>query len=183
MARILVLYASHFGQTRAIAERIAARASAHHHLVELADIRYGPPPPEGYDVVAIGSRVELGRHSSDIRDYIVTHRHALEAIPTAFFSVCMAAAKPGATADPDGYMASMFDGTGWRPSIQASFAGALHYRKYNWLIRFIMKRISRSAGHTTDTSRDHVFTDWVRVEAFADDLAGLAQARSAVARA
>jgi hypothetical protein len=34
------------------------------------------------------------------------------------------------------------------------------YRKYNFLLRMIMKRIAQRAGASTDTSRDHVFTAW-----------------------
>jgi uncharacterized membrane protein len=48
-----------------------------------------------------------------------------------------------------------------------------HYlhRKYGWFLRLTMKRISKRAGHTTDTTRDHVFTDYVAVAAFADRIA------------
>jgi hypothetical protein len=34
-----------------------------------------------------------------------------------------------------------------------------------------MKRIARAAGHTTDTSRDHDFTDWEAVGRFAEAIA------------
>ena len=60
--------------------------------------------------------------------------------------------------------------TGWHPGRAVSFAGALPYTRYNPLLRFVMKRIS----HTTDTSRDHDFTDWKAVRAFADAIADAA---------
>ena len=34
-------------------------------------------------------------------------------------------------------------------------AGACLYTRYNFLIRMIMKQISRQAGGSTDTTRDH----------------------------
>jgi len=172
MASILMLFASHFGQTRAIANTIAEDLRSAGHGVDLVDARRTDvPPPEDYDVVVLGSRVELGRHAGAIRSFIAMHRDALCEMPAAFFSVSMAAAHPGASADPNGYMTSLFEDSAWRPELSAAFAGALPYRKYGFLTRFIMKRISRSAGHTTDTSRDHEFTDWKRVHAFAARIA------------
>jgi menaquinone-dependent protoporphyrinogen oxidase len=78
----------------------------------------------------------------------------------------MAAANGGD--DPNGYLAAMFDSVGWRPPLTAAFAGALKYRRYNFLLRFVMKRIAKAGGHATDTSRDHVYTDFARVLEFAD---------------
>jgi menaquinone-dependent protoporphyrinogen oxidase len=173
MASILILYASHFGQTRAIATRLAQELRGRHH-VELVDAQdRDPPAPDRFDIVVVGSRVEAGLHGPDVRNYLAHHREALRNKPTAFFSVSMAAAAPSATHDPNGYMATLFDEVEWHPTIAVALAGALPYRKYNWFLRFMMKRISRSGGHTTDTSRDHEFTDWQRVHELADQIDGL----------
>jgi menaquinone-dependent protoporphyrinogen oxidase len=170
-----VLYAGRYGHTRAIAGRIAEHLRAAGHRVELGDARLpGAPPPEDYDVVVLGSSVVFGRHSADIRCYITSHHAALGEMPTAFFSVSMAAARPGASVDPSGYLAALFDDVAWVPTKYTAFAGGLPYRRYNWLLRKVMQHVSRAAGHTTDTSRDHVFTDWHRVEAFARDVAAMA---------
>ena len=40
-------------------------------------------------------------------------------------------------------------------------------------MRFIMKRISRAGGHTTDTTRNHEMTDWRAVSRFAEELSSL----------
>jgi menaquinone-dependent protoporphyrinogen oxidase len=52
------------------------------------------------------------------------------------------------------------------------------FTKYPWWLRWIMKRISRSQGGPTDTSRDHELTDWIAVEQFAADFAGALSSRS-----
>jgi len=110
-------------------------------------------------------------------DYIEVHREALENRPTGFFSVSMAAAPRDSGAapgpDPSGYMTHMFEQVGWHPSEAVAFAGGLPYRRYNWILRFVMKRISKAAGHTTDTTRNHVFTDYAQVEELADRMAWL----------
>jgi menaquinone-dependent protoporphyrinogen oxidase len=174
MSSILVVYASHYGQTRAIAERLAQRLREHRHEVDVVNAEGDIPPPQDYDVVVLGSRVELGRHASCVLDFVRLYRAALHEMPTAFFSVSMAATRPEAGPDPDGYMVKTFSDLGWQPTLTASFAGGLPYRKYGFFMRFVMKRISKSAGHTTDTSRDHEFTDWTEVSAFADNVAYLA---------
>ena len=58
--------------------------------------------------------------------------------------------------------------TGWRPTTTKIVAGALLYTRYNWLKRLVMRRIARKAGGDTDTTRDHVYTDWNDVRGFAE---------------
>ena len=174
MSRILILYASHFGRTCAIAEQLAQRLRELEHWVDLVEAGDGAVvPPADYDAVIIGSRVELGRFSSAIVDYIREHRVTLMEMPTAFFSVSMAGSDQpqGRGCDPNGYNVTLFEKLAWTPTESAGFAGGLPYRRYNWFLRQIMKRISKSAGHTTDTTRDHVFTDDAAVAAFANQLA------------
>jgi menaquinone-dependent protoporphyrinogen oxidase len=50
-------------------------------------------------------------------------------------------------------------------------AGALPYSKYNFFIRFIMRRIAAQAGGDVDTSRDYEYTDWGAVDRFASQFA------------
>jgi len=87
--------------------------------------------------------------------------------------VSMAASEQpqGRGADPNGYNEVMFEQLAWRPTESAAFGGGLPYRRYGWFVRQIMKRISKAAGHTTDTTHDHVFTDSAAVAAFANQLA------------
>lgn len=171
--KILIIYASHYGQTRKIATAIAERLREHAIELDVVDAKFALPAHDAYDAVLLGSRIELGKHARPVVDYLRAHREVLERKPTAFFSVCMAAVSPNAGPDPSGYLAALFDTIGWKPTRAVVFAGGLPYRKYNWFWRFIMKRISASAKHTTDTSRDHEFTDWNAVRAFADELAAL----------
>ena len=65
--------------------------------------------------------------------------------------------------------------TGWHPTHIAAAAGALLYSKYNFVIRLIMKRISKKAGGPVDTSRDYEFTDWTRIDQLTEDLIALAR--------
>ena len=174
MSRILVVYASHYGQTRVIAQRLVDRLRDRGHEVDLANVSEGIdgiPPPQDYDAVMIGSRIEFGKHAKPVLEYIREHRNALREMPTAFFSVSMSAAGKPSTADPNEYLVKTFTQVGWVPTEAAVFAGALQYQRYNWLLRFVMKQISKQGGHSTDTSQNHFYTDFAQVVDFADRFA------------
>ena len=103
MSHILIAYASHYGQTEKIATQLAEHLRQHGHEVTLVNARTSEvPAPKGYDLVVLGSRVEGGHHASQIRKYIREHIASLEVMPTAFFSVSMAAARRDPGPDPDG---------------------------------------------------------------------------------
>lgn len=166
MPNILVVYASSHGTTERIASRIATRLRSHGHHVDLKNARDGVIVLAGYDAVIVGSRVHGGRHAGCIRRFVEQHRDALLERRCAFFSVSMAVAGGG----DDPALRQFLRRTHWRPAIAVSLAGALPYTRYNPLLRLIMKHISRKAGQATDTTRDHDYTDWGAVTAFADDI-------------
>lgn len=181
--RALIVYASSNGQTREIAERIATRLRTRAFTVVVVDTGKPEhlPAPAGFDLVIVGSRIQFGRHSSSVIAYLHQYRDQLQATATAFFSVSMAAANGGD--DPNGYIAATFEPLGWTPPLTGAIAGALKYRHYNFLLRYIMKRIALAAGHSTDTSRDHVYTNWSHVDDFADRAVALSHQDAQIPRA
>lgn len=183
MSYVLVIYASHYGQTRGIAERIAERLQHRGHEVELRNALEGAPRADSFDAVILGSRVELGKHAKVIEEYIRDNREMLHKVPTAFFSVSMSAAGKPAGSDPNGYLEKTFTSLGWAPSEAAAFGGSLQYRRYNWLTRMVMKAISKRGGHSTDTSKNHYYTDINAVVDFADRFAWHLGERLSVAHA
>jgi menaquinone-dependent protoporphyrinogen oxidase len=109
----------------------------------------------------------------------------LNRIPAFFSSVSLseagaedAAAPPAKRAQAQANVKQMIGTflaeTGWTPPQIKPLAGALMYSKYNFAIRFVMKRIGRKEGKPTDTSRNYEFTDWEdldrTVDAFAEGL-------------
>ncbi|HEU5059298.1 MAG TPA: flavodoxin domain-containing protein [Kofleriaceae bacterium] len=178
MARILILFASSYGQTRDIAWTIERHLRRRGHAVDLVDVRHGAPEPGEYDLAVIGSRVELGRHARAIRRYVHRHAATLAQMPSAFFSVSMSAADGGRDPSIDALIAE----TGWHPGRAVAFAGALPYTRYNPFLRFVIKRINAKAGHATDTTRDHEFTDWAAVRSFAEALADAADRTAPASR-
>jgi menaquinone-dependent protoporphyrinogen oxidase len=185
MGHILVIHASSYGQTHRIADAIAEHLRRRGHGVDVRDGNAGLdalPSPAEYDAVVIGSRVQMGKHAAIAGDYVGRHRGALLGVATAFFSVSMSASEPRLGTDPHGYVRNFLEQQAWEPDRSIAFAGALPYRRYGWFLRQIMKLISKSAGHTTDTSRDHEFTDWSAVARFADEIDEALAARTRTER-
>jgi menaquinone-dependent protoporphyrinogen oxidase len=175
MARILLLFASSYGQTEKVADRLAGHLRERGHEVVVRSIKDGSPPsPDGFDAVVIGSRLAV-KYSAAVLRYVQKQRAALERVPSAFFSVSMSAASPdprGPAGAEDRIHEFLAQG-GWTPTRVASFAGALPYTRYDPVTRFVMKRISARTGATTDTSRDHEYTNWRQVGDFAASIADL----------
>lgn len=185
MANVLIVHTSRYGQTQKIAQHMAKSLRTRGHAVELLEARNAQ---RGFDVrrfevVLVGAPVYAGKYLRPILDFAREHRAELEGTTSAFFSVNLAIASR--TTDGRAETLPLIDAfaaeTGWRPARVALFAGALAYSKYNFLIRFIMRRIARKAGGETDTSRDHEYTDWNAVERFAEE--AVAAAPGAAVRA
>lgn len=170
--RVLVVFASSHGQTATIAEAIGARLRERGAHVELCNAHAEtPPPPDDYDVVGLGSHVRHGKHDAAIHRYIDRHLSGLQARQTFFFSVSLTASDKPYLPDPGSYIYGTTYATAFRADSAAAFGGALPYRKYNPVLRVLMKLRSSLHGHPIDTSRDHVFTDWTQVRLFADEIA------------
>jgi menaquinone-dependent protoporphyrinogen oxidase len=111
---------------------------------------------------------------------VLKNRQTLEQMHTAFLSVSLSQAgvqdrnatserREQAAADVKGMIERFLAKTQWQPTRAEPVAGALMYSKYNPFLRFIMKRIARRAGASTDTSRDYEFTDWAALDRFVSD--------------
>jgi menaquinone-dependent protoporphyrinogen oxidase len=122
--------------------------------------------------------------------FVKRHRAELEGVPAALLSVSLTQAnaqdptcKPEvrlrAHKDVERMLEDFYASTGFRPKRVSAVAGALPYSRYNPLIRYIMKRISRRAGGPTDTSRDYELTDWAALDQFIAEFIGAASVDSA----
>jgi menaquinone-dependent protoporphyrinogen oxidase len=173
MANVVVVYATREGQTAKIAQRIAIALRENQHTVELIDAEHASPQLEleRFDAAIVGAPIHVGGYPRSVARFVKNNRAFLESVPSAFFSVGLAVASR--TTDGRGATLSLVEKflakTGWRPRRVELVAGALPYSKYNFLIRFVMRRIAAKEGGDTDTSRDYEYTDWEAVARFALD--------------
>lgn len=181
MSRILVLFATREGHTRAVARRVAAILDAHGLAVDVGDARERAPDADTYDAVVALASIHVGRHEPELVAWAKRNAEALASRPNAFLSVSMSAATRSRAATPLGRdqaeaaieaaLAGFVAETGWRPDRVVPVAGALPYTRVGWLKRALLRFMAGRTGMDTDTGRDHVYTDWAAIDAFAADFA------------
>jgi menaquinone-dependent protoporphyrinogen oxidase len=177
MKPLLVIYATREGHTRRIAEHVGSTLEAQGRPLELVDAAHLPSDFDlgNYGGAIVAASLHAGKHQAEIVRLVKHHLGELQQLPTLFLSVSLTevtvedpAADPEkraqAAADVKRTIDEFLTDTGWHPSHVAGVAGALPYTKYNFVIRYVMKRIARKVGGPVDTSRDYEFTDWHRLD-------------------
>ena len=169
MNKILIAYGTTEGQTARIADHLRELMRGRGLEADALNVKISEGVlVDGYDAVVVGGSIHMGKHQEDVVEFVRKNRADLERLPSAFFSVSLAA--NGDLPNAEAYVENFVQQTGWRPSKVGLFSGALLYLRYGFLKRFMMKRIVRDKpGMSTDTSRDYVYTDWDQVKRFADD--------------
>jgi menaquinone-dependent protoporphyrinogen oxidase len=172
---ILIAYGSSYGQTARIARRLGERLQQRGLQVSVVDARQAGPDlsPAGYAGVLVGSSLIARGVQPAIRRFVAHNLAALNATCSAYFQVSASAGSKDLEGREEAVAAlrAYLKSSGWTPQLTASIAGAINYTRYNFLLRWFMKRISAKHGGATDTSRDHEYTDWAQVDRFADDFA------------
>ena len=170
MARIALVYGTAEGQTGRIAaflgELIRAYGERRRHRRPEA---IGPAKARGLDGVIVGASIHMGKHEGYVADFVRRNRAVMDRLPSAFFSVSLAA--HGDMDNAERYVEEFERETGWRPGRVAMFGGALLYTQYGFVKRRVLRKIAKDKGNlATDTSRDWVYTEWDGVSRFAEDL-------------
>ncbi len=160
---VLVAYATKYGATRGIAERIAEVLRQAGLQVTLAEVGQAGSPT-AYDAVVLGSGVYAGQWLAPAAAYLKTHAGALAGRPTWLFS-----SGPTGSGDPVVLM------QGWRfpqdlqalaeqirPRDVAFFHGAIWPEKLNLAERLILKALKAPTGD---------FRDWAMIEGWARQIA------------
>ena len=94
MSRVLLVFASTHGHTAKVAAAIADRLGAGGHDVTTCAIEDAGDVDVGdFDAVVTGASIHHGAHQPEMVTWARRHAIALNARPSAFFSVCLAAAE------------------------------------------------------------------------------------------
>jgi hypothetical protein len=80
----------------------------------------------------------MGKHDKHVVEFVQKNLDTLARLPSAFFSVSLAAR--GDTQEAEGYVDQFEAETGWRPDQVAMFGGALLYTHYGFIKRHMMKK-------------------------------------------
>ena len=177
---ILIVYGTTHGQTAKIASALQDTLVQRGCRVTITNVKEPTPPLALFQGVMVGASVIARGHQPAVAAFIGENLTALNAMPSAFFSVSASAGsslesgRAAAGRLRDEFLAK----TGFHPALSTSIAGAIKYTKYNFLLRWYMKKASRMNGGSTDTSRDHEYTDWTQVRTFADQFADVVMSQA-----
>jgi len=172
-----MLFSTRDGQTREIAAYLCSQLhelggdTAMIDLNRTDDIEWAL-----YDRVIIGASIRYGHFHPALDRFVKKHAAALQAVPSAFFSVNLVARKPEKRSpQTNSYTRKFLLRSPWQPDSCAVFAGALRYPRYGWFDRFMIRLIMKMTGGETDTSKEVVYTDWEQVADFAREIAQLSR--------
>lgn len=173
--KTLILFSSRDGQTREIAANIATELQDKGVEAQLCNLHRAEDVNwSDYDKVVIGASIRYGHFHPALTAFVEKHADALNARPSAFFSVNLVARKPEKRSpQTNSYTRKFLLASAWHPDICTVFAGALRYPRYTWYDRFMIRLIMKMTGGETDTSKEVVYTNWQDVKVFAHDIAQL----------
>lgn len=177
MATVLIAYATAYGHTERIAAWVADRLWRAGHTVKTARVEqlFADLSLAGFDAIVVAAPVRFGRHLPAARRFVRRHAAELNAVPSAFVSVCGAVIDHTVEGDREAarYVAEFLQQTGWQPQRSESVGGELAYTRYGFVMRRIIRHIAAKRGGPTDMTRDYDGTDWAAVDRFAGELATL----------
>lgn len=170
-------YASHDGQARKIATHIAARLAARGVAAAPVDLAAGQPSPAQLArarLAVVVMAIRYGKHLPDGLRFIELYRGLANPPLLALASVNLTARKPGKdTAEGSVYVRKLIARNGLKPVLATAFAGKLDYPRYGLFDRTMIRFIMLVTGGPTDPATVIEYTDWAKVDAFADQIAAL----------
>src|SRR5215208_8157558 len=115
MIRVLIPYGTTEGLTARISDYVADVIRGHGHEANAVDIKgSGATELDGYDAVIVGASIHMGKHEDYVLEFVRENRDELGRLPSAFFSVSMAAHDN--MGEAAGYIEEFVRETGWHPS-------------------------------------------------------------------
>jgi menaquinone-dependent protoporphyrinogen oxidase len=183
MNRILVLYATVEGQSLKVAEHASRRLREKGLAVRMLDVKelHEPFQLSSYQAALMVAPVHASFHPRAMVRFVSLQREQLARMPARFLSLSLSQAGvelPSARPEQrqrslEGvrHVTQLFcSATGFDVQRVVPIAGCLAYSKYGFLKRQVMRYIAMKAGGSTDTARDHEYTDFAHVDAAVDAL-------------
>ena len=166
--RILVTYASGFGSTAEVAEAIGQVLGQRAEVTveEVQDLISIEP----YDAVLIGSPVRAGKWLRRATSFLKKHQSKLTQKPVACFTLCLTAKDEAGRqrASKEIIEPLLNEYPLIKPIAVGLFGGKIEYQKLPWLIRGVIKRVSKKEGFPTEGVID--FRDWDAIRAWGEEV-------------
>jgi menaquinone-dependent protoporphyrinogen oxidase len=167
-----VLYASHFGHTGQIAQRLAQLISVAGVPARACDLARDYPSAERIhspDPCVLISAIRYGVHLPRARRLLRQIAPLTPQKPLILLSVNLTARKQGkSSATGNLYLRKWISRTGARPLLAEAIAGNLDYPRYNVFDRTMIRLIMNMTGGPSDGTSVIDYTPWDHLPELAD---------------
>ncbi len=166
-----VFYASHFGHTERIAQRLVSLIDAAGVPARACDLARDYPDEKRIrapDPCVLIAAIRYGAHMPRARRLLKQIAPLTPAKPLILLSVNLTARKEGkASAEGNVYLRKWLSRSSAQPLIAEAIAGNLDYPRYNFFDRTMIRLIMRISGGPTDGTSVIDYTPWDRLPALA----------------
>jgi menaquinone-dependent protoporphyrinogen oxidase len=173
--KALVVYGTHYGGTRGVAEEIGRTLSGEGFDVDVVDAKKGAPPVEPYDLVVVGSGIVMGKWTGEAEGFLKKNSGALKDKRLALFVSC-GSGDVGEDWDKarSDYIDAVAGRYGVSPSLRAVFGGIYDFRGHGLFGSIAMWGIKKEMEKRgIDTSKPYDFRDWDRIREWGREVARL----------
>ncbi|WP_348666216.1 menaquinone-dependent protoporphyrinogen IX dehydrogenase [Arsenophonus symbiont of Ornithomya chloropus] len=171
----LLIYSGKYGQTKKIIFKISEYLKQVNKPCDVQDLNIMKKCNfSRYLKVLIGASIHYGRFNPAFVNFVDKYQKELNIMPTAFCGVNLTARKQGKDrTETNIYMVKFLSKISWKPTITTVFAGALCYSDYTWFDRIMIQFIMRLSNGKANFKKNIEYTDWKKVEDFANQFSRL----------
>ena len=165
MNKVLIAYGTRYGTTTEVVQDMSNTARELGAQVDVVHLEKGTPfpEPEEYDLVIIGSGIQAGQWTKRPLKYIEEKLEGLSKTKVALFVVSGYAGNPDKVAEAQAdYLDSMSEKyPGLSPISTALIGGMFEFKRYNLVVRALVKRIVKSQMPEGEDLPEKIdFRDW-----------------------
>ena len=153
--RFLVTYASAYGSTKEMAERIGKSLCEEGNSVDIKWVNHVEDVRD-YDMVIVGGAIQYDTWLEEAQAFVKHHEESLSKIPLAYFFTCLTLASKSSKAQDqaEGYAQNIQSLTSLKPLDIQGFAGVLDYSKMSFVFRQVARAIFAVMGVKEGDYRD-----------------------------
>ncbi|MHA1964281.1 MAG: flavodoxin domain-containing protein [Candidatus Thorarchaeota archaeon] len=165
MNKVLICYGTRYGTTTEVVQEMSKTARELGAQVDVVHLEKGIPfpEPEEYDLVIVGSGIQAGQWTKRPLKYIEQKLESLSKTKVALFVVSGYAGNPDKVAEAQtNYLDKMSEKyPGLSPISTALIGGMFEFKKYNLVVRALVKSIAQSNLPPGEELPEKIdFRDW-----------------------
>ncbi len=165
MNKVLICYGTRYGTTTEVVQEMSKTAQELGAQVDVVHLQNKTPipAPEDYGLVIVGSGIQAGQWTKEPLEFIKNNLEKLAQTKTALFVVCGDAGSPDKCAEAQiNYLDKIVEeNPGLTPVSTALVGGMFDFKRYNFAVRALIKRIVKKELPPGEELPDKIdFRDW-----------------------